>query len=242
MAKASNVETTNTAWNSTAPLSEFRPYIPESANCAGVHVQGRPLRRDLRHHLRRGHGLRRPSRRPDRLGLHPDRRALEHQPAARLRQGHASSRTTSCRRRARRANRSPPARSSRCRRSSSWASRFEYSRIFHAGADRRVARRAVHDPPAPPADRAGARQPAVSGRHRLRRRAGGRRKGRLVRQPRLLGPGPRWRLHLPDGHGTGLEAAAAVRAGAGCQARPSAPRSPASISASATSSARGSRA
>ena len=32
MAKASNVETTNTAWNSTAPLGEFRPYIPESAN------------------------------------------------------------------------------------------------------------------------------------------------------------------------------------------------------------------
>ena len=32
MAKASHVETTNTAWNSTAPLSEFRPYIPESAN------------------------------------------------------------------------------------------------------------------------------------------------------------------------------------------------------------------
>ncbi len=32
MAKASSVETTNTAWNSTAPLSEFRPYIPESAN------------------------------------------------------------------------------------------------------------------------------------------------------------------------------------------------------------------
>ena len=32
MAKAVNVETTNTAWNSTAPLGEFRPYIPESAN------------------------------------------------------------------------------------------------------------------------------------------------------------------------------------------------------------------
>jgi putative OPT family oligopeptide transporter len=32
VAKASHVETTNTAWNSTAPLSEFRPYIPESAN------------------------------------------------------------------------------------------------------------------------------------------------------------------------------------------------------------------
>ena len=31
MAKASNVETVNTAWNSTAPLGEFRPYIPESA-------------------------------------------------------------------------------------------------------------------------------------------------------------------------------------------------------------------
>jgi putative OPT family oligopeptide transporter len=32
VAKASSVEKTNTAWNSTAPLSEFRPYIPESAN------------------------------------------------------------------------------------------------------------------------------------------------------------------------------------------------------------------
>ncbi len=32
MAKASNVETTNTAWSSTAPPGEFRPYIPESAN------------------------------------------------------------------------------------------------------------------------------------------------------------------------------------------------------------------
>ena len=31
MAKASSVETTNTAWSSTAPPGEFRPYIPESA-------------------------------------------------------------------------------------------------------------------------------------------------------------------------------------------------------------------
>ena len=31
MAKASSVETTNKAWNSAAPLGEFRPYIPESA-------------------------------------------------------------------------------------------------------------------------------------------------------------------------------------------------------------------
>ena len=32
MAKAANVEGAKTAWNSTAPLGEFRPYIPESAN------------------------------------------------------------------------------------------------------------------------------------------------------------------------------------------------------------------
>ncbi len=32
MAKASQVDTRNTAWNSTAPLGEFRPYVPESAN------------------------------------------------------------------------------------------------------------------------------------------------------------------------------------------------------------------
>ena len=32
MAKALKEETSNTAWNSTAPLGEFRPYIPESAN------------------------------------------------------------------------------------------------------------------------------------------------------------------------------------------------------------------
>ncbi|HET7218325.1 MAG TPA: oligopeptide transporter, OPT family [Vicinamibacterales bacterium] len=32
MAKASNVETTNTVWNSTAPLGEFRPYVRESAD------------------------------------------------------------------------------------------------------------------------------------------------------------------------------------------------------------------
>ena len=32
MAKALNAETTNTAWNSTAPLGEFRPYIPERAD------------------------------------------------------------------------------------------------------------------------------------------------------------------------------------------------------------------
>jgi putative OPT family oligopeptide transporter len=31
VAKASSVETTNTAWSSTAPPGEFRPYIPESA-------------------------------------------------------------------------------------------------------------------------------------------------------------------------------------------------------------------
>jgi len=32
VAKASQVDTRNTAWNSTAPLSEFRPYVPESAD------------------------------------------------------------------------------------------------------------------------------------------------------------------------------------------------------------------
>ena len=32
MAKASQVDTRNTAWSSTAPLSEFRPYVPESAD------------------------------------------------------------------------------------------------------------------------------------------------------------------------------------------------------------------
>jgi putative OPT family oligopeptide transporter len=32
VAKVSNVGTTNTAWNSTVPLAEFRPYISESAN------------------------------------------------------------------------------------------------------------------------------------------------------------------------------------------------------------------
>ena len=32
VAKGSNVGTTNTAWNSTAPLADFRPYVPESAN------------------------------------------------------------------------------------------------------------------------------------------------------------------------------------------------------------------
>ena len=39
------------------------------------------------------------------------------------------------------------------------------------------------------------------------------RKGRVVRQPRVLGPRPRRRLHVPDGDGAGVEAAAAVRAG-----------------------------
>ena len=74
-------------------------------------------------------------------------------------------------------------------------------------------RRAVHDPAAPAADRAGARQSAVSGRDGLRGRAGGGRKGRIICQPRVLGPGPRWRVHVPDGHRAGLEAAPAVRAG-----------------------------
>jgi putative OPT family oligopeptide transporter len=32
VAKAAKVETTNATWSSTAPLGEFRPYIPESAN------------------------------------------------------------------------------------------------------------------------------------------------------------------------------------------------------------------
>ena len=32
MAKAPNADTTNTAWNSTAPLGEFRPYSPGTAN------------------------------------------------------------------------------------------------------------------------------------------------------------------------------------------------------------------
>jgi len=32
VARASNVDTTNTVWNSTVPLGKFRPYIPESAN------------------------------------------------------------------------------------------------------------------------------------------------------------------------------------------------------------------
>ena len=32
MANVSKPEATNANWSSTAPLSEFRPYVPESAN------------------------------------------------------------------------------------------------------------------------------------------------------------------------------------------------------------------
>ena len=61
-------------------------------------------------------------------------------------------------------------------------------RVF-PGADWRMAGRAVHDSAAAPAHRQGARQPALSRGHGLRRRAGGGRPRRLVCQPRVLGSG-----------------------------------------------------
>ena len=39
---------------------------------------------------------------------------------------------------------------------------LEHSRIFHSGADRRMAGRLLHDPAAPPADCERARQPSLS--------------------------------------------------------------------------------
>ena len=65
------------------------------------------------------------------------------------------------------------------------------------GHDRRRPGGPLHDPPAPPAHREGARQPPLPRGHRLRRRARGRGEGRLLREPGLLGPRARRRLHAP---------------------------------------------
>src|SRR5580692_5033544 len=61
-----------------------------------------------------------------------------------------------------------------------------------------MARRAVHDPAAAPADRQGTREPAVPGGNGMRRRTGRGRARRLVCQQRVLGPGHRRHLYLAD--------------------------------------------
>ena len=90
----------------------------------------------------------------------------------------------------------------------------------------------------------GARQPALPGGRGLRRRAGRGREGRVLRQPRVLGPRPRRHLHAvperqrPRRHPRGAD----LQPGAGCPARRCARPSPPSTWAWATSSGPRSRA
>ena len=164
----------------------------------------------LRPDFRRGHGLRGSARRPHRRRFHSHRGAL-HQHSARLRPLLHPRKQHRPDHRQRR----PVHRLGR----HLHAARAGLSRLrsrvlahLHAGAHRRLARRAVHDSAAPPAHCAGARRAALSRRHRLRRCAHRRRERRLARQPRLSRPRARRPLHvLPERQSLrGLAGAAGV--------------------------------
>ena len=170
MAKASNVETTNTAWNSTAPLGEFRPYVPESANVPeftfkavlfgaifGIIFGAVTVYVGLRAGLTVSASI------PIAVLSISLLRAF----------GKATILENNIVQTAGSAGESVAA-----------GAIFTLPALIfmgfpvrvlahlHAGADRRLDRRAVHDPAAAAADRPGARQPALSRRHRLRGRAG----------------------------------------------------------------------
>ena len=81
-----------------------------------------------------------------------------------------------------------------------------------SGAARRKAGRAVHDSAAAAADREGARQPDVSRRHGVRRRAGGGRARRIVCRARVLGTRARRRLHVLHEHAGAVAGPAGISA------------------------------
>ena len=168
--------------------SEFRPYISPEQDIPEFTPKAIILGVVLRHHLRRRDGLPRAARRPDGLGVDPDRGALDrrlqearqvddpreqHRADDRLgrRVGRGRRRLHACRR----CSSSPAARSTSATCRSSCSRR------------RRHPRRALHDPAAPRADRQGAREAAVPGGHGLRRRPHRRREGRQPGEAGLRG-------------------------------------------------------
>ena len=155
------------------------------ANAARIHA-GHTRRRGARHHLRRVLALPGPQGRPDGLGVGADRGALDHtlprllegvQGSARRR----SSKTTSCRRPARPASRSPSASASPCRRCSCSASRWTRSACMTVSVLGGGARHPDDDPAAAGVHRQAARQADLPRGDRLCRGAGRRREGRRDR-------------------------------------------------------------
>ena len=105
-----------------APGRRVPAVHPGLGAAAGAHAPAAHRRHDPRHHLRRLVALPGAQGRPDGLRLDPGGGALDHplpRPLASVRapQARRSSRTTSCRRPARPASRSPSASASPCRRS-----------------------------------------------------------------------------------------------------------------------------
>ena len=165
---------------------------------AGIHSARRHPGRAVRHTVRRSDGVRRAARWPDRCRVHPHRGTF-HQHPARL---------------------WPDLDSGEQPRSDDWfggrigggRSYFHPARVdlpglsagvlthLPAGADWRLSGRIVYDSSAPPAHRQGTRQPALPGGHRLRRRAGGGREGRIICRARLLGPWSGRGLHFLYDH------------------------------------------
>ena len=158
--------------------------------------------------LWRGQRLRRPSRRVDRLRLDPHRRPLDQHPARLWPFDDSRKQYRSDHRLGRRIAR---------RGRHVHHSRADFSRLrlrvhlladFPARAPGWMARRAAHGSATPSAHRQGARQSSLPRRHRMRRRARGRRAWRLLCQPRFLGTRPRRRLHRLHEHFSGLALAA----------------------------------
>ena len=159
-----------------------------------IHAPRRPARLSVRSHLRRRHGLCGSSRGTYRRRLHSHRGHL-HQLSARQGQGLDSG-----------MHHRPDRRQCRpvdCRGRHLYPPRTDLSRFrsrilpnLHAGAHRRLSRRAIHGAVATAAHCRGAWQFEVPRRHGLRRRAHGRRQRRGVCQPRLFWTWPRRALHL----------------------------------------------
>ena len=166
----------------------------------GIQPAGGHSGRAVRHSVRRGVGVRGLAGGVDRFGVDSDRRAFDQHPAR--------VRPLDDPRKQHRADDRLGRRIGGSGRDlhdagADFSGVFAEHRILadlFAGADGRLAGRAVHDSAAAAADREGARQPDVSRRHGMRGRAGGRRARRVVCRPRVLGAGPRRRLHVLHEH------------------------------------------
>ena len=206
----------NKPWSSTAPPSEFRPYVDASSTLTEFSWRAVILGAIFGALFGAVSVYVGPARRADGFRVDSDRRAVDFN-SSRVRQIHDS-------RKQHRADHRLGGRIGCGGRDLHFAGADLHgvfaehgilARLF-SRADRRMARRAVHDSAAAAAHRQGARQSAVSRGHGVRRRAGGGRARRLVRRQRVLGSGHRRRLHLADELDADVAGPAGVSARSGC--------------------------